>query len=67
MDVLWLVNGLVFVVLLFVTGRWARIVPTNWDIIPNAISAAVQYLSLDWPIEGGWTSYNALQLIAYFI
>jgi len=66
-DVLWLLNGIVFIVLLFVTGRWVRIVPTSWDVIPNALSAAVQYLSLNWPTESGWTNYNALQLIAYFV
>lgn len=66
-DVLWLLNGIVFLVLLFATGQWARIVPTSWDVIPNAISTAIQYLSLDWPTEHGWTSYNALQLLAYFV
>jgi len=66
-DMLWLLNGIVFVVLLFVTGHWARIVPTSWDIIPNAISTGLQYLSLDWPTDTSWTNYNALQLIAYFI
>jgi sulfoxide reductase catalytic subunit YedY len=66
-DVLWLANGVVFVVLLFVTGHWARIVPTSWDVFPNAISTAIQYLSLDWPTESGWVNYNALQLLSYFI
>jgi hypothetical protein len=28
LDILWLVNGVVFVVLLFATGQWMRIVPT---------------------------------------
>lgn len=66
LDVLWLVNGLVFVVLVFATGQWMRIVPTGWDVVPNALSAALQYVSLDWPTENGWISYNALQLLAYF-
>ncbi|MDJ0358051.1 cytochrome b/b6 domain-containing protein [Paenarthrobacter sp. PH39-S1] len=66
LDVLWLLNGLVFVVLLFATGGWVRIVPTSWDIFPNAFSAALQYASLDWPIENGWVNYNALQLLSYF-
>lgn len=66
-DILWLVNGLVFAVLLFTTGQWARIVPTSWDVFPNAISAALQYASLDWPTENGWVSYNALQLLTYFL
>ena len=67
LDLLWLVNGVIFVVLLFVTGQWMRVVPTNWDVIPNAISAGLQYVSLDWPTENGWVNYNALQLIAYFV
>lgn len=66
LDVLWLLNGLVFVVLLFVTGGWMRIVPTSWDIFPNALSAAVQYASLNWPVDSGWVNYNALQVLSYF-
>lgn len=65
-DVLWLANGLVFYVLLFVTGQWRRIVPTSWDVFPHAASVAIQYLSLDWPIDNTWVAYNALQLLAYF-
>ncbi|GAA3031952.1 cytochrome b/b6 domain-containing protein [Microbacterium dextranolyticum] len=66
LDLLWIVNGLVFVVLLFVTGQWMRIVPTSWEVFPNALSAALQYVSLDWPTENGWVNYNALQQLAYF-
>ncbi|WP_072314945.1 cytochrome b/b6 domain-containing protein [Agrococcus sp. Marseille-P2731] len=65
-DVLWVVNGLVFVVLLVATGQWMRIVPTSWEVFPHAISAALQYATLDWPVEDGWVNYNALQQIAYF-
>ncbi|MCM3780723.1 cytochrome b/b6 domain-containing protein [Microbacterium hydrocarbonoxydans] len=66
LDILWLVNGVIFVVLLFTTGHWARIVPTSWEVFPNALSAALQYLSFDWPHENGWNNYNSLQQIAYF-
>ncbi len=66
LDILWLVNGLVFVVLLFATGQWMRVVPTSWEVVPNAISAGLQYLSLDWPLEDGWVNYNSLQVLAYF-
>ena len=65
-DVLWVVNGLLFYVLLFVTGQWVRIVPVSWDIVPNAVSAALQYVSLDWPVTDGWVNYNALQTLSYF-
>jgi thiosulfate reductase cytochrome b subunit len=67
LDVLWVLNGAIFVVLLLVSGRWARIVPTSWDVFPNALSAMLQYASLNWPTENGWTNYNSLQLLAYFI
>jgi thiosulfate reductase cytochrome b subunit len=66
-DIVWVLNGLAYVVLLFVSGQWLRIVPTSWDVIPNAISAALQYASLDWPTENGWVNYNGLQLLAYFV
>jgi thiosulfate reductase cytochrome b subunit len=66
LDILWLVNGVAFVVLLFVTGQWMRIVPTSWEVFPNAVSAALQYVSLDWPTENGWVNYNSLQQLAYF-
>ncbi|WP_251452330.1 cytochrome b/b6 domain-containing protein [Microbacterium sp. Marseille-Q6648] len=66
LDVLWVVNGLVFIALLVVTGHWMRIVPTSWEVFPNALSAALQYVSLDWPTENGWVNYNSLQQLAYF-
>lgn len=67
LDVLWVLNGLVFVVLLIVSEHWMRIVPTSWDIFPNMLSGAIQYASLDWPTEDGWVHYNALQVMAYFV
>ncbi|WP_301713365.1 cytochrome b/b6 domain-containing protein, partial [Corynebacterium sp. P4_F2] len=67
LDVLWIVNGVIFVVLLAVTGQWMRVVPTSWEVFPNALSAGLQYLSLDWPTENAWVNYNALQQLAYFV
>jgi DMSO/TMAO reductase YedYZ molybdopterin-dependent catalytic subunit/thiosulfate reductase cytochrome b subunit len=66
-DCLWLLNGIVFYVLLFTTGQWSRVVPTSWAVFPNALSVLIQYLSLHWPTENGWVAYNSLQLLAYFI
>ena len=66
-DILWILNGVLFYVLLFVTGQWVRIIPTRWDVFPNAISAGIQYASLNWPTEDGWANYNALQLLTYFV
>ncbi|PQZ95128.1 hypothetical protein CQ018_04420 [Arthrobacter sp. MYb227] len=66
LDILWLVNGALFVVLLMATGQWMRVVPTSWEVFPNALSAILQYASLDWPTENGWVNYNSLQVLAYF-
>ncbi|MTE15193.1 molybdopterin-dependent oxidoreductase [Nocardia aurantiaca] len=65
-DMVWLANGAVFYILLFATGQWRRIVPTSWEVFPSAASVLIQYLSLRWPTETGWTAYNSLQLLAYF-
>jgi thiosulfate reductase cytochrome b subunit len=67
LDLLWVINGVIFYILLFATGQWGRIVPTNWDVIPNALSTSLQYASLDWPADNGWVNYNALQLLFYFV
>jgi len=66
-DAFWVLNGVIYVVLLFATGQWLRVVPTTWDVFPNAISAGLQYASLVWPLENGWVNYNALQQLSYFV
>jgi thiosulfate reductase cytochrome b subunit len=67
LDIVWLANGVLFAVLLFASGHWMRIVPTKWEVFPNAASALLQYLTLDWPVENGWVNYNSLQQLMYFI
>jgi len=66
LDAFWVLNGIVFYILIFITGQWVRVVPTSWDVFPNALSTAIQYASLNWPTENGWVNYNSLQLLAYF-
>jgi len=67
LDLLWLLNGVAFYVLLFTTNQWLRLVPITWDVFPNALSTAVQYASLDFPVDHSWTRYNGLQQLSYFI
>jgi DMSO/TMAO reductase YedYZ molybdopterin-dependent catalytic subunit/thiosulfate reductase cytochrome b subunit len=63
----WVGNGLVFVVLLFSTGQWQRLVPTSWQIVPDAWAVFVHYATFHLPPEpNGFYSYNALQQLAYF-
>ena len=66
LDIAWIANGALFYILLFMSGQWMRIVPTSWDVFPNAVSALLQYASLAWPTENGWVNYNGIQLLSYF-
>lgn len=62
---LWLVNGLVYVVLLFATGLWRRIIPTSWDIFPEAWESLQVYLGLEIPSIEHFQPYDSLQMLAY--
>lgn len=62
---LWVLNGLVYVVLLFGTGLWRRIVPTSWDVIPEAWDSFRIYIGFGMPSVEHFTPYDALQQIAY--
>lgn len=66
-DLLWLINGVLFFALLFASGEWQRLVPRSLDVFPNALSAAIQYASLDFPANTGFSQYNGLQVLVYFI
>ena len=66
-NLLWTVNGIAFYTLIFSTDQWRRLVPLTWGVFPNAASTAIQYASLNFPIDHSWTRYNALQQITYFI
>jgi sulfoxide reductase catalytic subunit YedY len=66
-NLLWLINGVAFYVLLFSTDQWRRLVPLTWEVFPAALSTAIQYASLNFPVDEGWTRYNGLQQLSYFI
>ena len=60
----WILTGVTYVVLLFVTPEWRRLVPTSWDIFPQAWQSIAMYLRLELPPAGN--PYNAAQQLAYF-
>jgi methionine sulfoxide reductase catalytic subunit len=66
-TLLWMINGIAFYILLFATDQWRRVVPSTWEVFPNALSTALQYLSLTFPADHSWTRYNSLQQLAYFV
>jgi methionine sulfoxide reductase catalytic subunit len=63
-DAGWLLAGLVYVVMLFSTHEWRRIVPASWSMVPGAWSALRQYASLHLVLTPG--ERNPLEQLAYF-
>jgi DMSO/TMAO reductase YedYZ molybdopterin-dependent catalytic subunit/thiosulfate reductase cytochrome b subunit len=65
-NFLWVINGVIFYGLLFSTDQWRRLVPLTWGVFPAALSTAIQYASLNFPVDHSWTRYNGLQQLSYF-
>ncbi|MEO7443935.1 MAG: molybdopterin-dependent oxidoreductase [Ferruginibacter sp.] len=63
----FLLNGAVFIVLLFYTNQWKRLVPVSWKILPDSWNVFVHYITFNMPVEpNGFYQYNALQQLSYF-
>lgn len=63
----WVACGVIYVLLLFTTGQWQRLVPTSWQIVPDAWAVFVHYATLHLPPEpDSFYHYNALQQLTYF-
>ena len=66
-NLLWVINGVLFYGLLFGTDQWRRLDPLTWEVFPAALSTAIQYASLNFPVDHSWTRYNGLQQLSYFV
>lgn len=62
---LWVLNGLVYVILLFATGLWQRIIPTSWEVFPEAWDSFVVYAGFGVPSIEHFQPYDALQMLGY--
>jgi sulfoxide reductase catalytic subunit YedY len=62
--IFWFANGVAYYTLLFTSGEWVRLVPTSWNVIPEAIKAAMTYATFNFPPPGD--PYNPLQQLTYF-
>ncbi|HEY7042278.1 MAG TPA: molybdopterin-dependent oxidoreductase, partial [Nocardioidaceae bacterium] len=62
---LWILNGLVYVVLLFATGQWRRLIPTSWDVFPDAWESLRIYAGFGVPSIEHFQPYDALQQLMY--
>ena len=45
----FIITGLMFIPLLFITGQWERVVPTYWIVLPQAWNTFVHYAKLPFP------------------
>jgi methionine sulfoxide reductase catalytic subunit len=66
----WLVTGVLYLVILFATDQWRRLVPTSWQVFPEAVRDMGMYLTLRTPSPGtsySPTPFNALQQLTYFL
>ncbi|MSR32866.1 MAG: hypothetical protein EXR99_15335 [Gemmataceae bacterium] len=63
----WVINGLIFIALLFCTNQWKRLVPIDTKIFFDAWNVFVHYATLHLPVEpDGFYKYNPLQQLSYF-
>jgi sulfoxide reductase catalytic subunit YedY len=61
----WGLNGVVYVILLFATGEWRRLIPTSWSIVPDAWHTFVGYITFHLPPASAFHPYDPLQQLAY--
>ena len=69
-NILWILTGAAFISLQFADGTWTRLVPTSWELAPQAMSCMATYGHLHDPatLSGidGFVRFNALQQLTYF-
>lgn len=61
----WLVTGAVYWGYMFTTGAWRRLIPTSWDVFPNALHGLIGYMTFHIPPESAFQPYDALQQLTY--
>lgn len=63
----WVLTGVVYIVLMFVSGWWRYLVPTSWSIFPDSIEAIGTYLHFQLPEPIPGEPYEPAQKLAYFV
>ncbi|HUY75255.1 MAG TPA: molybdopterin-dependent oxidoreductase [Ktedonobacterales bacterium] len=61
----WILNGVIYVILLFATGEWQRLIPTSWSIIPAAWQTFITYATFHLPPPSASHPYDPLQQLSY--
>ena len=63
--IFWVLNGVIYTILLFAFDEWTRLVPTSWDIIPRAWNTFVTYITFHIPPASDFRPYDPLQQLTY--
>jgi DMSO/TMAO reductase YedYZ molybdopterin-dependent catalytic subunit/thiosulfate reductase cytochrome b subunit len=63
----WVATGLIYMVMLFASGWWRYLVPTDWSIVPDSIRAVGTYLQFHLPAKIPGQPYEPAQKLSYFI
>lgn len=69
---MWLICGLAYIALLFLSPQWRRLVPVSWEIVPDAWNTFLAYLKLEQPepvppyTYDARLPFNAMQQLTYF-
>jgi sulfoxide reductase catalytic subunit YedY len=63
--IFWVLNGIVYWVLLFLTGRWTTLIPTSWSIFPRAWRTFLTYITFHIPPASEFRPLDPLQQLTY--
>lgn len=63
--IVWIVNGMIYGMLLFATGQWRRLIPADWSIFPAAWDSFMTFATLNIPPESAFHPYDPLQQLTY--
>ena len=63
----WILTGAVYIALVFATGYWHYLIPTRWEIVPEAIRAVGTYLHFQLPHKLPGQPFEAAQKLTYFL
>ena len=63
--IFWVLNGLIYIFLLFATGESSRLIPTSWSIIPDAWHTLLTYLTFNIPPASDFHPYDPIQQLTY--
>jgi len=61
----WMLNGFIYVFLLFFTDSWRQLIPTSWSFFPDLWQSFINHLTFNIPASK-IPAYNPLELFSYF-